>query len=270
MTVEHPCAVPTNLTASNVTLNSATLGWTNGEEGQDAWQIHITGEGYDQTHDVTTNPYTVTGLAYGVTYTFTVRAVCSETNISAWSAPATFTTVACESVTGVTVGSVTANSAVISWTAPTGATRFVVNYGFQGFDQGTGSFDTVENATSCTLSGLTANTPYDVYVRTLCEGGTASAWSSVVNFTTSRSTGIDDVNSANVSLYPNPASSTVTLKGIEGKATVTVVDMNGRKAGEWTVNEGELTIDVTDMAQGAYFVRIVTSHNSIVKRVVKK
>ena len=267
-TDERPCAVPTNLVASNVTLNSATLGWTNGEEGQSAWQIHITGEGYDQTHDVTTNPFTVTGLAYGVTYTFTVRAVCSETNISAWSAPATFTTVACESVTGVTVGSVTANSAVISWTAPTGATRFVVNYGFQGFDQGTGSFDTVENATSCTLSGLTANTPYDVYVRTLCEGGTASAWSSVVNFTTSRSTGIDDVNAANVSLYPNPASSTVTLKGIEGKATVTVVDMNGRKAGEWTVNEGELTIDVTDMAQGAYFVRIVGEQVNAIRKLI--
>ena len=263
----HPCAVPTNLVASNVTLNSATLGWTNGEEGQSAWQIHITGEGYDQTHDVTTNPFTVTGLAYGVTYTFTVRAVCTQTNISAWSAPATFTTVACESVTGVTVGSLTANSAVISWTAPTGATRFVVNYGLQGFDQGTGSFDTVTN-TTCTLTGLSANTPYDVYVRTLCEGGTASAWSSVVNFTTSRSTGIDDVNAANVSLYPNPASSTVTLKGIEGKATVTVVDMNGRKAGEWTVNEGELTIDVTDMAQGAYFVRIVGEQVNAIRKLI--
>jgi len=149
-----------------------------------------------------------------------------------------------------------------------GATRFVVNYGLQGFDQGTGSFDTVENATSCTLSGLTANSPYDVYVRTLCEGGTASAWSSVVNFTTSRSTGIDDVNAANVSLYPNPASSTVTLKGIEGKATVTVVDMNGRKAGEWTVNEGELTIDVTDMAQGAYFVRIVGEQVNAIRKLI--
>ncbi len=266
-TAAHPCDVPTALTSSNVTLNSATLGWT-AVEGQEKWQIHLTGEGYDQYHLATANPFNVTGLSYGVEYTFQVRAICSEGDTSEWSTPAHFTTIACEGVTNVTVGSVTANSAVISWTAPTGATRFVVNYGFQGFDQGTGSFDTVENATSCTLSGLTANTPYDVYVRTLCEGGTASAWSSVVNFTTSRSTGIDDVNAANVSLYPNPASSTVTLKGIEGKATVTVVDMNGRKAGEWTVNEGELTIDVTDMAQGAYFVRIVGEQVNAIRKLI--
>ena len=266
-TAAHPCDVPTALTSSNVTLNSATLGWT-AVEGQEKWQIHLTGEGYDQYHLATANPFNVTGLSYGVEYTFLVRAICSEGDTSEWSTPAHFTTIACEGVTNVTVGSVTANSAVISWTAPTGATRFVVNYGFQGFDQGTGSFDTVENATSCTLSGLTANTPYDVYVRTLCEGGTASAWSSVVNFTTSRSTGIDDVNAANVSLYPNPASSTVTLKGIEGKATVTVVDMNGRKAGEWTVNEGELTIDVTDMAQGAYFVRIVGEQVNAIRKLI--
>lgn len=266
-TEAHPCDVPTALTSSNVTLNSATLGWT-AVEGQEKWQIHLTGEGYDQYHLATANPFNVTGLSYGVEYTFQVRAICSEGDTSEWSTPAHFTTIACEGVTNVTVGSVTANSAVISWTAPTGATRFVVNYGFQGFDQGTGSFDTVENATSCTLSGLTANTPYDVYVRTLCEGGTASAWSSVVNFTTSRGTGIDDVNAANVSLYPNPASSTVTLKGIEGKATVTVVDMNGRKAGEWTVNEGELTIDVTDMAQGAYFVRIVGEQVNAIRKLI--
>ena len=267
-TAEHPCAVPTGLTASNITYTSATLGWTEGEPGQDEWQVHLTGEGLDTIFTSIALTYDFNGLAHGVMYTFQVRAICTINKISDWSAPATFNTIACEGVANVTVGSVTANSAVISWTAPTGATRFVVNYGFQGFDQGTGSFDTVENATSCTLSGLTANTPYDVYVRTLCEGGTASAWSSVVNFTTSRSTGIDDVNAANVSLYPNPASSTVTLKGIEGKATVTVVDMNGRKAGEWTVNEGELTIDVTDMAQGAYFVRIVGEQVNAIRKLI--
>ena len=267
-TAEHPCAVPTGLTASNITYTSATLGWTEGEPGQDEWQVHLYGEGLDTIFVSNTLTYDFNGLAHGVTYNFQVRAICTVNRISNWSTSAEFTTIACEGVTNVTVGSVTANSAVISWTAPMGATRFVVNYGLQGFDQGTGSFDTVENATSCTLSGLTANTPYDVYVRTLCEGGTASAWSSVVNFTTSRSTGIDDVNAANVSLYPNPASSTVTLKGIEGKATVTVVDMNGRKAGEWTVNEGELTIDVTDMAQGAYFVRIVGEQVNAIRKLI--
>ncbi len=44
--------------------------------------------------------------------------------------------------------------------------------------------------------------------------------------------------------------------------------MNGRKAGEWTVNEGELTIDVTDMAQGAYFVRIVGEQVNAIRKLI--
>ena len=265
-TEAHPCDVPTALAASNVTLNSATLGWTN-VEGQTAWQIAITGTDRNDIIDVTTKPYQVNGLTHGVTYTFMVRAICSEGDTSVWSAPATFTTRSCEGVTDVTVNSVTSNSAVVSWTAPAGATRFVVNYGTRGFDQGTGSFDTVENATSCTLTGLLANMPYDVYVRTLCDGNAASLWSVVAQFTTERA-GIDDVVNAAISLYPNPASSTVTLKGIEGKATVTVVDMNGRKAGEWTVSNGQLTIDVTEMAQGAYFVRIVGEQVNAIRKLI--
>ena len=87
-------------------------------------------------------------------------------------------------------------------------------------------------------------------------------------FHTQEGTGIDDVNSANISLYPNPASSTVTLMGIEGMATVTVVDMNGRESGKWTVTDGTLTIDVTSMAQGAYFVRIVGEQVNAIRKLI--
>ena len=80
--------------------------------------------------------------------------------------------------------------------------------------------------------------------------------------------GIDDVNAANVSLYPNPATSTVTLTGIEGTAEVTIVDMNGRAAGKWTVVNGELTIDVTTLAQGAYFVRIVGEQVNAIRKLI--
>ncbi|MBO4587272.1 MAG: T9SS type A sorting domain-containing protein, partial [Bacteroidales bacterium] len=92
-------------------------------------------------------------------------------------------------------------------------------------------------------------------------------WSNVVSFET-HSEGIDDVAAAAISLYPNPASSTVTLMGIEGMATVTVVDMNGRETGKWTVSDGELTIDVTDMAQGAYFVRIVGEQVNAIRKLI--
>ena len=268
VTPVRPCFAPTNPSASDVTLTTATLSWTPGRN-ETAWDLHVMGEGYDQTFAVTTNPYTVTGLSYGVTYTFEVRANCDADVYSDWSTSASFTTLTCQPVTGVTVNpnTITANSAVVSWTAPQGATNFEIEYGMNGFNQGNGII-VAATGTSHTLTDLSSTTVYDVYVRTVCGEGVTSAWSSVVDFTTADGEGIDDVNSAAISLYPNPASSTVTLMGIEGAATVTVVDMNGRETGKWTVVDGTLTIDVTEMAQGAYFVRIVGEQVNAIRKLI--
>ena len=264
MTAEHPCAVPSNIVVSNVTLNSAVIDWTLGEE-ETSWELNVTGTNYDRTFTVEDKPYTLTGLNHGVTYTVKVRALCGERH-SEWSEPETFTTESCLPVSNVAYSNVTATSVTISWTAPQGINNFELEYGQSGFSQGTGTTVTA-TGTSTTLTGLTSETMYDVYVRSVCAEGAVSEWSNVVSFET-HSEGIDDVAAAAISLYPNPASSTVTLMGIEGMATVTVVDMNGREAGKWTVSDGELTIDVTDMAQGAYFVRIVGEQVNAIRKLI--
>ena len=74
--------------------------------------------------------------------------------------------------------------------------------------------------------------------------------------------------SARISLYPNPASSTVTLTGIEGEATVTVVDMNGRQVYSGNAADGSLTVDVSGMAQGAYFVRITGERVNAIRKLI--
>ncbi len=265
---EPDCETPTNVTVSDVTLTSATIAWTAGE-GQNSWDVHVTGIGYDQTFTTSTNPYTVTGLNADVVYTVTVRANCSATAFSEWSAPATFTTSSCQSVSGVTVSNVTTNSAQVSWTAVQGVNGYEVEYGASGFNQGAGT--TVQASTnSASLTGLTANMAYDVYVRSVCGEGVYSAWSNVTSFTTDEGEGIDDVNSAAIALYPNPATTTVTISGISGQATVTVVDMNGRVRGEWRVENGEITIDLTGYAQGAYFVRITGEQQNAIRKLIVK
>lgn len=268
-TDEHPCYTPTALTVSDVTLTSATLGWTPGE-AETQWQLHVTGTNYDETFTVTTNPYTVTGLTPAVTYTFTVSAVCSETQTSDPSEAETFTTGSCQPVSGVNVSNVTTNSAQVSWTAVQGVNGYEVEYGASGFNQGAGT--TVQASTNnATLTGLTANMAYDVYVRSVCGEGVFSAWSNVTSFTTDeQGEGIDDVNSAAIALYPNPATTTVTISGISGQATVTIVDMNGRVSGEWKVENGELTLDLTGYAQGAYFVRITGEQQNAIRKLIVK
>ncbi|HLP63230.1 fibronectin type III domain-containing protein [Flavobacterium sp.] len=92
------CPRPTALVTSTVTSTNATLGWTNnstattfnvlalpcGSPAPDA-----TTPGWIAT---TNNPYTFTNLTADTCYTLYVRAVCSDTDSSLWSAGANITT----------------------------------------------------------------------------------------------------------------------------------------------------------------------------------
>ncbi|MBP5710360.1 MAG: choice-of-anchor J domain-containing protein [Bacteroidales bacterium] len=66
----------------------------------------------------------------------------------------------------LTITNITDVSAIVSWT-DTVNSAWVVEYGAHGFTPGTGTTATT-TTTSYTISGLTANTVYDVYVSTDC------------------------------------------------------------------------------------------------------
>ncbi|MCD4696734.1 MAG: fibronectin type III domain-containing protein, partial [Bacteroidales bacterium] len=88
------CPAPTAQTATNITVTSADLGWT--EAGTAIqWDIQVvpTGDPIGVTGTVVnTNPYTWTGLAPGTTYDWYVQAECSAFDQSTWTGPHTFTT----------------------------------------------------------------------------------------------------------------------------------------------------------------------------------
>ena len=264
-TAEHPCFVPTNVTYSDVTFATATIDWTPGED-ETSWEVNVTGPSYDQTFATTTKPYTVTGLAAGETFTVKVRALCGVNNASDWSATVQFTTDRCQPVSNVVVNVIDSSSAAVSWTASSnGNNSYELEYGMRGFRQGNGTRVTI-NGTSTTLNNLDAGTGYDVYVRALCTANLTSEWSDVVTFDTPEGVGIDDVESSNIALYPNPARTTVTISGLESGSTVTVVDLNGRVV----LTSTDATLDVSDLAQGAYFVRIVGERQNAIRKLIVK
>lgn len=82
----------------------------------------------------------------------------------------------------VTVSNIQATSATIDWTSG-GATNWQIEYGAPGFTPGTGTLVGV-TAKPYTLTNLTANTSYDVYVRDSCGVNDVSFWSNSTNFTT--------------------------------------------------------------------------------------
>jgi hypothetical protein len=101
------CSQPSAQTASVITANSATLGWTPGCL-ETLWNVHITSPGGgapvgSASNPNVSNPFNATGLTPSTLYEFWVAANCtsSGSGISAWKGPFTFTTLPlCSTVPG--------------------------------------------------------------------------------------------------------------------------------------------------------------------------
>lgn len=88
----------------------------------------------------------------------------------------------CPEPKNLTLNAVTSSSASVGWTSG-GATNWQIEYGTRGFNKGSG---TLVNAGSnpFTISGLSANTAYDIYVRDSCGAGDVSLWHGPLRTTT--------------------------------------------------------------------------------------
>ena len=78
----------------------------------------------------------------------------------------------------LTMSNPTSTSISLSWTENGSATNWVVEYGPSGFTQGTGSTVQVQGTPSTTITGLSASSTYDFYVKSVCGAGDESYWSS--------------------------------------------------------------------------------------------
>ncbi|MEQ9261921.1 MAG: hypothetical protein RLP14_02050, partial [Owenweeksia sp.] len=89
---------------------------------------------------------------------------------------------ACLPPSNGSVANITSSSADISWTSG-GATAWQLEYGTTGFSNGSGTLaGTTSNPN--TLTGLSPNTTYDVYIRDSCGAANVSSWAGPVTFTT--------------------------------------------------------------------------------------
>ncbi|MBQ9472977.1 MAG: T9SS type A sorting domain-containing protein [Bacteroidales bacterium] len=69
-----------------------------------------------------------------------------------------------------------------------------------------------------------------------------------------------------MSLYPNPTYGMVTISGADVQR-VEVLDIVGRKVAEFTNTN---VLDLTNLAEGAYTLRITTDKATVIRKVVKK
>jgi hypothetical protein len=77
--------------------------------------------------------------------------------------------------------------------------------------------------------------------------------------------GVEENEAVKFNIYPNPANSIVNIEA-EAAAEAQIIDMTGRVVMNVNVNAGENTINVADLANGVYFVKINSSVVKFVKR----
>lgn len=195
------CDVPTGLSVSNITNNSATVAWS-AVSGATAYQLRyrVSAGTWTELSQQTTTSVSLSGLAAATTYEVQVRTICSGGN-SNYSGTVSFTTTgggsSCGVPTGLTVSNITQTTATVSWNAVSGAVSYTLRYKLSSSSTWS-TFTTT--STVVNFTGMTAGTSYDVGVSTNCSGS-SSAYSATVTFTTAGSGVSYCVSKGNNSAY---------------------------------------------------------------------
>jgi len=209
VTIEEAPSVlkPTALTASNPTWQGATLSWTAGSD-ETEWKVIYGATGFDPAsegttiNNVTTNPYTLTGLEAETSYDVYVKAVKGG-EVSAVSNKASFTTIErYPAPTGLEISNLTTTSATLTWNAADQSSwEVAINTTGEtpATEAGTG---TVVNAATYEFSELTTETTYYAFVR-VKDGENFSNWSAACEFTPSAYTYLT-VNDGTTTNYYSP------------------------------------------------------------------
>lgn len=92
-----------------------------------------------------------------------------------------------------------------------------------------------------------------------------------IRFTAEGVLGLQDVNIPTLNVYPNPAKTQVTVTSSSSIDRVEVTNILGQKVYEnATVGANQTTINVADLQNGAYFVRVYSENCVITRKLIVK
>ena len=186
------CPSPASLNVFDIEYNKAEVSWLSSPTSyQLEWGPTGFSLGSANSLTVGNDSFQITGLTQNTTYDVYVRNVCGS-DYSDWIGPVTFSTpYSCPYPLWVEYQDINPNNGFIEWTENGTANTWQIEYGPDGFTQGSGiSILTNNNGNGSLphqLTNLIANTEYDVYVRSVCGAGDSSIWAGPYSFTTSTS-----------------------------------------------------------------------------------
>jgi hypothetical protein len=262
----------TNIAQTTATLNGAVTAGSETITAQGFEWKETSGSTYTTVNATgATMSYDLTGLTENTSYTFRAFATTAsgttygtEKTFTTQSTPVTPPTVTTNDATNIGQTTATLNGAV------TEGSETITAQGFEWKASAGGTYTTV-NATGATMSydltGLTPNTSYTFKAFATTASGTT--YGEEKTFIT-EPVGINDYEWNNVVVYPNPTNGLVQIQNSECiMHNVEVYDAYGKLLNVVNVNANAATIDLSDYAEGIYFVKVATDRGVVTKRVVK-
>ncbi len=173
--VPQPCNTPLNLSQGATSETSIAVSWDAAGSNETSYRVQhrATGTSTWTSNTVSGTSFTASGLTPSTSYQFRVRANCGSDQ-SANTSAATFSTndpAPCNTPTGLSASAVGVNSFNVSWSAVSGANNYTLQHKLSSASSW--SSQTV-SGTGASLTGLSANTQYDVRVRSNCDFGSSN------------------------------------------------------------------------------------------------
>ncbi len=278
--IEAPtCPVPSNLTVSNISFETADVSWTAGNV-ETHWQVEYGLQGFTHGNgtlvDVSTNSLSLIGLTQSTAYDVYVKANCGASpgdDDSAWLGPITFNTNTdyCSGGmfydTGGANGDYGNNENITTIIAPAaGYDR--VKVVFNSFSTESG-YDKLyvydgpdENAASLgVFSGTSIPGPF---VSTHATGSlafkfisdssaTRSGWEAAV---TCETLAIENVFIEGFKYYPNPTNTIINVSASKQIQCVYIFDTLGREIRRFIPKSNKFSVDTSGLKSGVYFMQV--------------
>ena len=179
----------------------------------------------------------------------------------------------CSPATDVEISDITENAAMVSWTASTSAIEgYQVEVYLEGQDPDIATPLVTESVSfginSVSVSGLNADTSYDVYVISYC-GNDNTAVSEVVNFTTME-LGVNLQDQIQLSYFPNPVTNQLNITASGNVEKLRVTNLLGQVVMLLQPRTDKVLLDMSGLPEGTYIVQANIDTAVSTFKVIKK
>ncbi len=170
------CASPGSVNVNNITANTATITWTNGEPGVNFYQVQYKTVGSNSwlgTQLVTGNSLELYGLFTNTNYYVEVQTICAS-GLRSEATATSFVTVftSCPPMSSVEISDVYKHGFTVSWTPIPGISLYSISYYPASSPSSVQTTATFDN--QMLISGLPTGVLYQVEVAVVCDGGVTS------------------------------------------------------------------------------------------------